>query len=421
MGINTFPAASSSGVNYSGGSQASRPAAPTTGNTFFNTTDNSLEIYNGTNWVNLVAINESPTWNTPAGSFGNVLGNTALLTGAWNFSATDPEGGNVVYTLQESDKPAWLSVNSSTGALSGTTPTVTSTTTVTFTGIATDSAGNFTKRSFNFVIFVARSVEYLFVGGGGGGAIRVNRGGPGGGAGGMITGNLSTATSLESTLTVGAGGAGRLASENGGAGIRGNNSSLVVTGITTAGFGGGGADSGGLGGPNGSGGGSSDGGIGEAGTAGQGSNGGSGTNSGSGGGGGKTGTGGNGGGSSGGAGGAGGTSSISGSSVTYAGGGGGSHLSGGASGGSGGGGAGTGAGSNAGNGSVNTGGGGGGTGANQPPTSNCGNGGSGIVILKYPNTDPAIASISGGLTYTSSNTGGNYIYKFTAGTGTVTW
>jgi hypothetical protein len=49
-----------------------------------------------------------------------------------------------------------------------------------------------------------------------------------------------------------------------------------------------------------------------------------------------------------------------------------------------------------------------------------GNGGSGIVIFRYDNTKPDLTSIGGGLTYTLTNTGGYKIYKFTAGTGTVT-
>ena len=49
-------------------------------------------------------------------------------------------------------------------------------------------------------------------------------------------------------------------------------------------------------------------------------------------------------------------------------------------------------------------------------------GGSGFVCIAYPNSYPALTSISGGLTYTVDTTtrSGYRIYKFTAGTGTVT-
>jgi hypothetical protein len=70
---------------------------------------------------------------------------------------------------------------------------------------------------------------------------------------------------------------------------------------------------------------------------------------------------------------------------------------------------------------VNTGGGGGG-GSNasaSTPSYTGGNGGSGIVILAYPNTYPALTSITG-LTYTQPTRSGYRVYQFTAGTGTVT-
>jgi hypothetical protein len=42
------------------------------------------------------------------------------------------------------------------------------------------------------------------------------------------------------------------------------------------------------------------------------------------------------------------------------------------------------------------------------------------VILRYADTYPNLTSISGGLTYSGPvSTGGNKVYTFTAGTGTV--
>jgi hypothetical protein len=40
--------------------------------------------------------------------------------------------------------------------------------------------------------------------------------------------------------------------------------------------------------------------------------------------------------------------------------------------------------------------------------------------LRYADTSPDLTSVGGGLTYTLTTTGGYKIYKFTAGTGTVT-
>jgi hypothetical protein len=50
-----------------------------------------------------------------------------------------------------------------------------------------------------------------------------------------------------------------------------------------------------------------------------------------------------------------------------------------------------------------------------------GNGGTGVVIIAYPDTFPALTSISGGLTYDQPTRSGYRVYRFTAGTGTITW
>jgi hypothetical protein len=42
------------------------------------------------------------------------------------------------------------------------------------------------------------------------------------------------------------------------------------------------------------------------------------------------------------------------------------------------------------------------------------------VILSFSNAFSDFASIGGGLTYAKTTSGGNTIYTFTAGTGTVT-
>jgi hypothetical protein len=74
-------------------------------------------------------------------------------------------------------------------------------------------------------------------------------------------------------------------------------------------------------------------------------------------------------------------------------------------------------------GSANTGGGGGGSG-NQGNVLNCSvesTGGSGVVIISYASTYGDLTSIGAGLTYTKTTSGGNTIYKFTAGTGSISW
>jgi hypothetical protein len=48
-------------------------------------------------------------------------------------------------------------------------------------------------------------------------------------------------------------------------------------------------------------------------------------------------------------------------------------------------------------------------------------GGSGVVIIAYPSTYLPLASIGGGLTYDQPSRSGYRVYRFTQGTGTITW
>jgi len=71
-------------------------------------------------------------------------------------------------------------------------------------------------------------------------------------------------------------------------------------------------------------------------------------------------------------------------------------------------------------GTTNLGGGGGGgayTGSNGAGAS----GGSGVVIIAYPNTYLPLSSISGGLSYDQPTRSGYRVYRFTGGTGPISW
>lgn len=228
------------------------------------------------------------------------------------------------------------------------------------------------------------TVEYLIVAGGGSGGNRI---GGGGGAGGVIIGSGSIAAGTFSAV-VGSGGAAQASNANGN---NGGNSSFL--GLTAIGGGGGGTTDGFAGSAGGSGGGGGRYGPanGGTGTAGQGNSGGASSavnanpdRSGGGGGAGSSGSSG----PTSGNGGVGITSNISGTLITYAGGGGGSSWNGAARGigGSGGGGNGAESDSVGTAGTANTGGGGGGGGYPNNLTGLAG--GSGIIIVRYPITDP---------------------------------
>ena len=414
MGINVFPEPSSSGVNYNGGVEANRPADPAEGTTYFNTTTTAIEIYNGTAWQVIVQPSGLPTFNTASGSLGNVNEQTAL-TGQFTISATDPEGGAITYSVKDAT-PNWLSIGSSSGVLSGTTPSVTTDTVVSFTIRATDAFGFFADRAFSIEVKDAIFVEYVILAGGGGGGggegNSAGDGGGGGGGGGYITGN-TTVDKVTHTVVVGAGGAGQPgAPAGGGSGDNGVLSRIHVGGTTIAGLtvngGGGGGGNDGQGQDGGCGGGDSGdasgaGGAGNPGFAG-GSAGGGARSGGGGGGMSAVGTAVSGGGS----GGAGVTDPIK--SIAVGGGGAGgrganqTQVGVGATA--------FGGGNDSANGTANTGGGGG---AGQSGSNAGGNGGSGRIIIK---TLSQASATTGSPTATTS--GSYYIYDYTA-SGSITW
>jgi hypothetical protein len=247
MSSSVFPVPSSSGVNYNGGVEANRPADPAAGTTYFNTDLTAIEIYNGTDWQVITQPSGLPEFVTASGSLGDVNEQTALI-GQFTVEATDPEGGAITYTLKDDD-PAWLSIGSTSGVLSGTTPSVTTDTVVSFAIRATDAFGFFADRTFSIEVIDAVVAELLIVAGagGGGGGESNTAGGQGGGGGGGGYYSLATyaiTPAVTQTITVGAGGAGGVAGAvdtptNGGIG-----SNSVFGSFTIPGGGGGGGDAG---------------------------------------------------------------------------------------------------------------------------------------------------------------------------------
>ena len=363
-------------------------------------------------------------WSTPAGSLGTF---TELNSISVTVSATTPDSQTVTYSLaQGSSLPSGISLNSSTGVISGTLPNITENTTYTFTINATNNA-TVNPRQFSILSQALLEIEYLMVAGGGGGGGGWQGGG--GGAGGLLTGTMSI---VPSSFAISIGTAGQGASEtstgtNGGdttafsltavGGGRGVGEQQEMTIATSPVYGSSGGSGGGTGHPVY--------GSAYAGTPGQGYAGGTNwggccSNAGGGGAGGvgvnapSNGNAGNGG--------PGVSSSITGQSLFYAGGGGGGNRTSGtrASGGSGVGGQGGNA-DAGGNAVANTGSGGGGGGGASNGHGLGGNGSNGVLIIAYPNTRPAITTIPGTLTYDQPSRSGYRVYRFTAGSGTITF
>jgi hypothetical protein len=114
-----------------------------------------------------INVDNSPTWNTTSGTLATIsdqsTGTHATL------SATDPDGDTVSYSDTTGNLVgAGLTLNSSTGVISGDPTDISSSTTVSFTGRATAGSKG-TNRSFNIIIDPYRDVQFALLGAGGGG------------------------------------------------------------------------------------------------------------------------------------------------------------------------------------------------------------------------------------------------------------
>jgi len=95
--------------------------------------------------VDCLDAGSTPTWVTTSGTIANITEQTALSV---SVSATDPDGASIIYS--SSNKPSWVTLNSSTGALTGTAPNISVDTTYSFDIVASDGV-NTSSRSFSIV------------------------------------------------------------------------------------------------------------------------------------------------------------------------------------------------------------------------------------------------------------------------------
>jgi len=115
----------------------------------------------------------TPTWTTAAGSLGEI---SHAATGThFTLVAVDPDGLAVTYSADTANTTiltnAGLTLNSTTGAITGDPTDVSTTTVYSFDAIATDSGSNTTTRSFSI------TVSNFFAGASGGTITTYNSGG----------------------------------------------------------------------------------------------------------------------------------------------------------------------------------------------------------------------------------------------------
>lgn len=236
---------------------ATRPALPTDYEPY------DIKVVNADNQFsvldNALDVGGNPTWSTSSGSLGSFLEQSAV---SLSLSASDPDGTSIAYS--SSNLPSWLTLNSSTGSLTGTSPDVSSSTTYTFNVAASDGT-NSTSREFSILVrpyavitggqttsdstYIYRRItsnaevvvsnsplvaDVLVVGAGGGGGAN-NAGG--GGGGGVVYYEGYTFTPGSYQANIGTGGLGFVGANTNNWGARGQNSTFI--GITALGGGGG--------------------------------------------------------------------------------------------------------------------------------------------------------------------------------------
>jgi hypothetical protein len=165
-----------------------------------------------------------PSWTTAAGSLGTPSSSTSFTT---TLAATGD--APISYSIVSGALPAGITLNTSTGVISGTTPNVSSSTLYNFTVRATDAQNQDTNRAFSLNVVAAIQGQALFttpgttnwicpagvttvcvvcVGGGGAGGNTdvVNGTGAGGGAGLIWANDVQVTPGQSYTVEVGYGG-----------------------------------------------------------------------------------------------------------------------------------------------------------------------------------------------------------------------
>ena len=98
---------------------------------------------------NQINVDVSPAWSTASGQIGGAIEEGDSVS--TSVTATDADGDTIVYSVQSGTLPTGLSLNSSTGAITGTAGSVNGDTTSSFTLRATANSKT-ADRAFNIII-----------------------------------------------------------------------------------------------------------------------------------------------------------------------------------------------------------------------------------------------------------------------------
>jgi hypothetical protein len=100
---------------------------------------------------NAGTIDRDPVWSTSAGTLATINDEYGSYSPIATVSASDPDGSTITYSVASGSLPGNVTLNSSTGAISGNPTNVPNATTYTFTVNAT-SNGQSASRSFNIIV-----------------------------------------------------------------------------------------------------------------------------------------------------------------------------------------------------------------------------------------------------------------------------
>ena len=96
-----------------------------------------------------VSYNGIPAFTNAAGSLGSVRDGESINLSA---AATEPDGGAITYAITSGALPSGVTLNTSTGAITGTAPSVSADTTSNFTVTATDDENQSTARAYSITV-----------------------------------------------------------------------------------------------------------------------------------------------------------------------------------------------------------------------------------------------------------------------------
>jgi len=176
-------------------------------------------------------VNQLPAWSTTSGTIATIY-DSSRTNYSVSVTASDNESDTLAYSLVSGTLPPSMTLNTSTGVISGTTTSVGTDTTYSFVlGVSDGITGNsVVTRSFNIIVkapftqtltgsgtltnLPTATITLEMLGGGGGGGTGNSAWAGGGGGGGYLVARYNTIAGQSYSYSVGSAGPGQTACDN---------------------------------------------------------------------------------------------------------------------------------------------------------------------------------------------------------------